>query len=148
MPLPNCSERSAAWPSSSAAAAGCICPSRLRCQRPSGKGRVNSNGSRPEDGEQGLNEGVLFNPPVAGGSHGRPPAECSLSTAPCCVPISPSRQSTRSLRGEEKSRAPCREEREDKNEARARVRGRLAWWRSLRLRWQVIPAQTVQLFLK
>ena len=38
---------------------------------------MNSNGSRPEDGEQLLHEGVLFLPPVAGGSHGRPPAECS-----------------------------------------------------------------------
>ena len=53
---------------------------------------MNSNGSRPEDGEQLLHEGVLFLPPVAGGSHGRPPAECSLSAASCYVPIPPSRQ--------------------------------------------------------
>ena len=97
--------------------------------------------SRPEDGEQLLHEGVLFLPPVPGGSHGRPPAECSLSAAPCYVPIPPSRPSTRSLRGEEKSRESCREEREDKSEARARVRGRLARRRPLWLRWQVIPAQ-------
>ena len=44
----------------------------------------------PDDDEQGLHEDVLFRPPVAGGSHGRPPAECSLSAAPCCVPIPPS----------------------------------------------------------
>ena len=81
MPPPNCSGRSAARPSSSAAAARC--PSRVRCPRPSGKGSVNPNGSRPKDGEQLLHEGVLFLPPVAGGSHGRPPAECSLSGAPC-----------------------------------------------------------------
>ena len=141
MPPPNCSGRSAARPSSSAAAAGC--PSRVRCPRPSGKGSVNSNGSRPEDGEQLLLEGVLFLPPVAGGSHGRPPAECSLSAAPCYVPIPPSRPSTRSLRGEEKSRESCREEREDKSEARARVRGRLARRQPLWLRWQVIPAHHV-----
>ena len=141
MPPPNCSGRSAARPSSSAAAAGC--PSRVRCPRPSGKGSVNSNGSRPEDGEQLLHEGVLFLPPVAGGSHGRPPAECSLSAAPCYVPIPPSRPSTRSLRGDEKSRESCREEREDKSEARARVRGRLARRRPLWLRWQVIPAHSL-----
>ena len=49
----------------------------------------------------------------------------------CYVPIPPSRPSTRSLRGEEKSRESCREEREDKSEARARVRGRLARRRPL-----------------
>ena len=107
-----------------------------------GKGSVNSNGSLLEDGEQLLHGGVLFRPQVAGGSHGRPPAECLLSAAPCYVPIPPSRPSTRSLRGEEKSRESCREEREDKNEARARVRGRLARRRPLWLRWQVIPAHT------
>ena len=58
----------------------------------------------------------------------------------CYVPIPPSRPSTRSLRGEEKSRESCTEEREDKSEARARVRGRLARRWPLWLRWQVIPA--------
>ena len=61
----------------------------------------------------------------------------------CNVPIPPSRPSTRSLRGEEKSRESCREEREDKSEARARVRGRLARRRPLWLRWQVIPAHAL-----
>ena len=65
-------------------------------------------------------------------------SHCSNDT--CYVPIPPSRPSTRSLRGEEKSRESCREEREDKSEARARVRGRLARRQPLWLRWQVIPA--------
>ena len=113
--MPICSGQSAAQPSSPAAAGES--PSRSRCPRPSGKGSVNSNGSRPEGSEQLLHEGVVFCSPVAGGSHGRPPAECSLSTAPSCVPISPSHPSTRSLQGEEKSRESCREETEDKSEA-------------------------------
>ena len=41
---------------------------------------------------------------------------------------------------QEKSRESCREEREDKSEARAWVRGRLAQRRPLHFRWQVIPA--------
>ena len=56
----------------------------------------------------------------------------------CFVPIPPSRPSTISLREEEKSRESCREETEDKSEAR--VCGRLARRQPLRLRWQVIPA--------
>ena len=87
---------------------------------------MNSKGSRPEDGEQLLRDGVLFRRPVAGGSHGWPSAKCSLSAAPCCFPIPPSCPSTRSLRGEEKSRDSCREETEDESEARARVCGRLS----------------------
>ena len=46
------------------------------------------------------------------------------------VPIPPSRPSTRSLRGEEKLES-CTEEREDKSEATARVRGRLTRRRPL-----------------
>ena len=45
------------------------------------------------------------------------------SSGRCYVPIPPSRPSTSSLRGEEKSWESCREEREDKREARAGVRG-------------------------
>ena len=58
----------------------------------------------------------------------------------CCVPIPPSRPSTISLRGEEKSQEFCREETEDKSEAGAGVRSHLAWRRPIRLRWQEIPA--------